>query len=213
MLGHLRVNVDAYIPRENPYSYEGTDGPWVEQELQRAFAKANVIEVAVDSHRLSSFFGISVRGTPAPPMSSSEIAAPPVICTIKVTKVGLLNRKDDLLEGGKKAANRKWKPWSVVLTGSQLLLFRDAAWATTLLAQSKISNGQIVLTQSSVFRPDELLSVRESVAVFDTSYHKVRLFLILSMLSLTTGHSMTTRCASSWRMVDNFSCRRQTAEN
>lgn len=45
------------------------------------------------------------------------------ISTLKITKVGLLSRKEDLAEGGKKAASRKWRGWSVVLTGSQLLFF------------------------------------------------------------------------------------------
>lgn len=47
----------------------------------------------------------------------------PPVSTLKITKVGLLSRKDDLTEGGKKAASRKWRGWSVVLTGSQLLFF------------------------------------------------------------------------------------------
>lgn len=47
----------------------------------------------------------------------------PTLSSLKITKIGLLSRKEDLAEGGKKAASRKWKGWSVVLTGSQLLFF------------------------------------------------------------------------------------------
>lgn len=163
----------------NPYSYEGTAGPWDEEDLQRAFAKASTIEVgAVDNNRSTPFFGISVGGA-ASPLVSGLGSLPEIlpttgeIWTLKVTKVGLLNRKDDFLEGGKKATYRKWKVWSVILTGSQLLFFRDPSWATTLLAQSETSDGQIIFPQTSIFKPDELLSVKDAIAVFDKSYTKV----------------------------------------
>lgn len=168
---------------ENPYSYEGTAGPWNEEELKRAFAKANLIELdATDNQRASPFFGLSVGGTPSPLMSSlggfpESLPATGEVWTLRVTKAGLLYRKDDILEGGKKAMNRKWKPWSVILTGSQLLLFRDPSWATTLVAQSESPDGQVIFPQASVFKPDELLSVKDAIAVFDKSYTKVDFLL------------------------------------
>jgi hypothetical protein len=95
------------------------------------------------------------------------------IWTLKVAKVSLLDRKDDIVEGGKKATNRKWKTWSIILTGSQLLFFRDPSWATSLLAQSKSPDGHVIIPQASLFKPDELLSVKDAIAVFDKSYTKV----------------------------------------
>lgn len=72
----------------------------------------------------------SVFGSPLlPTMSNSTFVDPPKkkdrppISSLKITKVGLLSRKEDLVEGGKKAPSRKWRGWSVVLTGSQLLFF------------------------------------------------------------------------------------------
>ncbi|KAJ7102231.1 hypothetical protein B0H15DRAFT_898299 [Mycena belliarum] len=174
MLGPLRVDVDAYVPRENPFSFQGTAGPWNEQDLQAAFAKANVIELgAVSSARLPPLLNL---GPGAPPLTTlagfPEIAAPAgEFSTLRVTKVGILNRKDDILEGGRKSSNRKWKPWSVILTGSQLLLFRDPAWATGLLSQADSPDAQFLFPQT-VFKPDELLSVKDAVAVFDRSYTK-----------------------------------------
>jgi len=95
------------------------------------------------------------------------------IWMLKMAKVGLLDRKDDTVEGGKKAINRKWKTWSVILTGSQLLFFRDPSWATSLLAQHESPDGHVIVPQVSLFKPDELLSVKDAVAVFDKSYTKV----------------------------------------
>ncbi|KAJ7783445.1 hypothetical protein DFH07DRAFT_873336 [Mycena maculata] len=176
MLGPLRVDVDAYVPRENPYSFQGTGGPWDEHALQLAFAKANVIEVgAANSVRVTTLLSLGPGGgapmTPLP-IGFPDITAPPQeVSTLRVTKVGILNRKDDVLEGGKKSSNRKWKPWSVILTGSQLLLFRDPAWAAGLLSQAESPDAQFIFPQT-VFKPDELLSVKDAIAVFDRSYTK-----------------------------------------
>lgn len=154
--------MEAYVPTESPYSYEGTAGPWDEDKLQHAFAKASEIEVGA---------GLA---TPIDALESTTSASTRDIWTLKVTKIGLLNRKDDVLEGGKKASNRKWKSWSVILTGSQLLFFRDPSWASSLLAaQSAPSDGHTIFPQATVFKPDELLSVKDAIAVFDISYVKV----------------------------------------
>ncbi|KAK7064483.1 Arf guanine nucleotide exchange factor sec74 [Favolaschia claudopus] len=178
LLSPLRVDVDSYVPQENPFTFQGTAGPWDEQDLQLAFAKANVIEVgSATNFRVTTLLSLGPGG--APPLSPVGAfpdagAFPDVggeVSVLRVTKVGILNRKDDYLEGGKKSSNRKWRPWSVVLTGSQLLLFRDPAWATALLAQTESPNVQPTFPQT-FFRPDELLSVKDAIAVFDKSYTK-----------------------------------------
>lgn len=74
-------------------------------------------------------FSGALSGSPlVQTVSTSTFVAPPpkdktTVSNLKITKVGLLSRKEDLAEGGKKAASRKWKAWTVVLTGSQLLFF------------------------------------------------------------------------------------------
>ena len=162
---------------QNPYSYEGSAGPWDEAQLRLAFAKAGEMEVgSVDHGLMSPFFGLGSQSSslentgtsPEPHSSSSEV------WTLKVTKVGLLNRKDDILEGGKKASNRKWKLWSVVLTGSQLLFFRDSSWSTSMLAQTVPSDGHVIFPHQAVFKPDEVMSVKDAVSVIDKSYMKVQ---------------------------------------
>lgn len=176
MLDPLRVPVESHIPLENPYSYKGSGEAWNEDELQQAFAQAAVIEVgAVENYKLSSpFFPVSVGGMPGPVSPVGQFSQQTdEVWTLKVTKVGLLDRKDDIVEGGKRAVNRKWKTWSVILTGSQLLLFREPLWATSLLTRSESSDGHVVVPETSLFKPDELLSVKDAIAVFDKSYTKV----------------------------------------
>ncbi|KDQ63793.1 hypothetical protein JAAARDRAFT_29838 [Jaapia argillacea MUCL 33604] len=179
LLDPLKINVDSFLSVENPYSYKGTVDRWDQDRLRRAFAQAGTVEVSsVDHRRLASpFFGISVGGTPTPllnPIGAYPDLVPPPrdVWKIRMTKVGVLNRKDEVLEGGKKAPNKKWREWGVVLTGSQLLFFRDSSLATNILARAQSSGDHIVLQGDSLLRPDELLSVKDAIAVFDKSYIK-----------------------------------------
>ncbi|EIW64746.1 uncharacterized protein TRAVEDRAFT_109486, partial [Trametes versicolor FP-101664 SS1] len=180
LLDDLRIDVHSHIPPESPYFYQGTAGPWDEDELQRAFALASVVEVAAIENRYhaSPWFSLSVTGGPGP-MFQSSLGSMPVLTpsgggvwVIKVTKVGLMLRKEDIVEGGRRAMTRKWREWCVLLTGSQLLFFRDSTWANGLQTQLGQSDGQVVLQQTSLPQPDEMLSVRDAIAVFDKSYTK-----------------------------------------
>ncbi|TDL28672.1 hypothetical protein BD410DRAFT_811733 [Rickenella mellea] len=184
MLDTLRIDVENYVPQRNPYSYQGTAGSWDEKQLHRAFAHPDVIEVdSSESRRKSSIllthFALSVGGAPGPILQHSTgvpdlspVPFIPDVATLKVTKVGLLNRKEDVAEGGKRATNRKWKEWSVILTGSQLLFFRDPAWALGLIAQIESDGGQVLSPPMSLWRPDELLSTKDAIAVHDATYIK-----------------------------------------
>ncbi|KAL5495440.1 hypothetical protein ACEPAI_903 [Sanghuangporus weigelae] len=182
LLDGLRIDVETYIPLRNPYSYQGTAGSWNEAELRRSFARAEVIEVDVmDARRLSTlpFFTMNVTGAPGPVIHN---VAPPALSdqesmllehsSLKVTKVGLLNRKDDLQDGGKRSANRRWKEQSIILTGSQLLFYRDSTVALNLIVQSHSPGCDSFPNQSSFFMPDEIQSVKDAIAVYDSSYVK-----------------------------------------
>ncbi|KAI0724444.1 hypothetical protein C8T65DRAFT_734068 [Cerioporus squamosus] len=180
LLNELRVDVHALVPPESPYFYQGTAGPWNEDELQRAFALATMVEVVgMETRYLASpWFNMSVAGGPSPMFQSSLAALPPLppasggVFVIKVTKVGLLLRKEDIIEGGRRALSRKWREWCVLLTGSQLLFFRDTTWAGTIQTQVERTNGQVLLPHTSLPQPDEMVSVRDTIAVFDKSYTK-----------------------------------------
>ncbi|GAA5852443.1 hypothetical protein JCM8547_006785 [Rhodosporidiobolus lusitaniae] len=106
------------------------------------------------------------------------------VSSLKITKIGLLSRKEDLAEGGKKAASRKWKGWSVVLTGSQLLFFKDPHFAASLqhaldaaAAASEPKpddNHVLVFSIQTPFKPDAVLSLANSAAIYDSSYSKYK---------------------------------------
>lgn len=111
---------------------------------------------------------------------SSLGSLPPITPTsagvwdIKVTKIGLMLRKEDILEGGKRAMSRKWREWCVLLTGSQLMFFRDPSLAAQIQAQSSPTNGHVVIPHAYLPQPEEMYSVRDAIAVFDKTYIKVR---------------------------------------
>ncbi|KAH8100636.1 hypothetical protein BXZ70DRAFT_893014 [Cristinia sonorae] len=177
LLDDLRVDVQSIVPMASPYVYLGTGGPWDEDELQHSFAMASVIEVrAPDSFYPAPWFSLGAGSGAGPIAIGAALphSYPEQLesFSLKVTKVGLLMRKDDVMEGGRRAMNRKWKEWSVLLTGSQLLLSRDSSWANLIQARADPANGELSMPQPMIPKPDELLSVKDAVAVFDRSYTK-----------------------------------------
>ena len=84
-----------------------------------------------------------------------------------------MHRKDDLLEGGKKPMNRKWRACGVALTGSQLVFSRDLAWLDSFVAQAETHDGKASTPPCINLKVDELLSVKNAIAVYDKTYTKV----------------------------------------
>ncbi|KAF9229474.1 hypothetical protein BS17DRAFT_723271 [Gyrodon lividus] len=173
LLDQLRVNVEGQIPLENPFRWDGTGATWDYDEILLAFTKGHVIELTSADARLpTAFFGLSVGGIPNPSINGvgGMPPAPSEIWSLKFIKIAVLNRKDDLLEGGKKPLNRKWWPFSVALTGSHLLLFRDLSWTSTIISWTDPPKKAPL--QSTSFRPDDVIPLKDALAVFDRSYTK-----------------------------------------
>ncbi|GAA5832425.1 hypothetical protein JCM11251_006450 [Rhodosporidiobolus azoricus] len=141
-------------------------------------------------HSVSPSAVSAMEGSPLVPVVSNGtfISEPPKkkdrpsVSSLKITKIGLLSRKEDLAEGGKKAASRKWKGWTVVLTGSQLLFFKDPHFATSLQQALKTAasasearpddNHVLVFSIQTPFKPDAVLSLAQSAAIYDSTYSK-----------------------------------------
>ncbi|CAE6531746.1 unnamed protein product [Rhizoctonia solani] len=137
LLDPLRVPTDPHVPPVSPFSYTGTADSLDAVQLRRVFA---------------SNFQLEIAGTGAEPVR------------IGVNKLGLLSRKEDLLQGGRRAANRKWRRWAVVLTGSQLLFFRETAWA--------LLDPQQPSAETSSLRPEEVVSLKDAIALYDVGYNR-----------------------------------------
>ena len=142
------------------------------EEIHEKFLQARSANLNVETSLASpTFFNIS---TPMLPIGSVNDDATPAYtgCILKLVKIGILNRKDDTVEGGKRAYARKWKGWSAIMTNSQLLFYRDPAHAMNIQRQFEgpedLPPPRIVLA-----RPDELWSLKNTLAVSDKSYTKV----------------------------------------
>jgi hypothetical protein len=165
------VDVEEYISLENRYSYKDDSGVWNEEDIHKAFVNAGTIEVGSAERRMST--AIFARGfnpnihQPLVSTNSQQVSA------LKVAKVGLLNRKETTLDIGKRPKAGKWRLWSVVLTGSQLLFFRDQSWATSLQEQMKHRIGSALVPPAPLLKPDEVLSLKDAVALHDRSHDKV----------------------------------------
>ena len=83
---------------------------------------------------------------------------------------------DDSTEHGRKST-RKSKSWSVILTGTQLLFFKDPFWAAQLLEHiqntKRNDRGHLVLPTMGSFVPDEVVPLKDAVAVHDNEVDMV----------------------------------------
>lgn len=172
------MNVEQYIPFENHYSYKDDSGVWSEENMHKIFIDAGVIEVVRSDRRMSTLgFALNFGGTGATHQNSRQLSDPTFSphqgSALRVVKVGLLYRRDTSLDIGKRVKAGKWRLWSVILTSSQLLFFRDQAWATSLQEQMRYRDKRILVPPVPLLKPDEVLSLKDSVALHDRSHDKV----------------------------------------
>ncbi|GAC73384.1 guanine nucleotide exchange factor [Moesziomyces antarcticus T-34] len=183
-LGELRPDLEHLIPEDTPFSYTGTLPAFDVDRLNSAFLHAPSIEIVTTKP----------PSDPAAAANASAAAGEEEVVSLKVTKVGIVNRKDDVSDGGKKAASRKWKTSGLLLTGSQLLLFKDVVWINALQSQildqvghsllcngiptddpaavDEVEGGVVISPRITYFRPDGVISLADAVAVKDHSYGK-----------------------------------------
>lgn len=170
-LGTLRVDIEQHIPADSPFSCMGTQ-PFLDVDrLQRQFANSLPLQFTTPktARRKSSVVNLTAAlgGSGVPKQPPADFS------TLKITKVGLINRKEDTPVNGKKPSGRKWKNWSMVLTGSQLLFFKDTVLALTLVERiraTRRTNPDEPLPTMSDFQPDEVFTVKDCVAVFDREH-------------------------------------------
>lgn len=163
----LRPNLKDVMYLEDPYGYLGTAKSLNMKELQKTFFKTGVLQI------------ISARSRPDAFMSDKTVTNPedahPGIVDIKITKVGILWRKD----AKKKKTRSPWQEWGAILTGAQLYFFRNVAWIKTLMSQyedhiKKGHDGDPCIFKPPLehFKPDALMSTDGAVALMDSTYKK-----------------------------------------
>jgi hypothetical protein len=166
LLHTLRLHIERQIPADSPFSAFGTMATLDTDSLHLVFSKAPLIKVMLPGKRKTSTGILS---------STPTRGAPPVEVVLKIVKVAALSRMDDSLDSSIKKSNRKWKPWSVVLTGSQIMFVKDGVMASTIadrIERSKAStsagvDNSVLLPAIPLFKPDEVISLKDCIAVYD----------------------------------------------
>ncbi|RAL59557.1 hypothetical protein DID88_006550 [Monilinia fructigena] len=166
-LDTLRPNLKDVMHLEEHYSYLGTAPSLNLQNLQKTFFKTGVLQI------------VSARSRPDAFMSEKTVTNPEEaqagIVDIKITKVGLLWRKDTK----KKKTRSPWQEWGAILTGAQLYFFRNTTWIKSLMHQHETHikqghDGSPVIFKPPLehFKPDALMSTDDAVALVDSTYKK-----------------------------------------
>ncbi|GAA5798560.1 hypothetical protein HPULCUR_003965 [Helicostylum pulchrum] len=105
LLADLSQKLEQLMPAENSFNYKRTIKPIPIMEVHFSLLKAKSLCLA------------GVRSRSGNDSNNTF--------TIRVTKAGILDRKYDLVQGGKKATARGWRPFGIILSGSQIIFFSD----------------------------------------------------------------------------------------
>lgn len=166
-LDALRPNLKDVLPLDDTYNYLGTSAGLNLKDLQKTFFRTGVLQIVSARSRPEAFM------TDKSAMNA-EVAGPGIV-DIKVTKVGLLWRKDVK----RRKTRSPWQEWGAILTGAQLYFFRNVGWVKHLMHQYEghVKNGHdgipiIFKPPLEDFKPDSLMSTDGAVALVDASYKK-----------------------------------------
>lgn len=166
-LDSLRPSLKDVMNLDDPYNYLGSSNSLDLADLHRTFFKSGILQIVSSRSRPEAFMSPETMANPA--------EAHPGVVDIKITKVGILWRKDMK----KKKARSPWQEWGAILTGSQLYFFRNTTWMKSLVHQHEThhrhglaSNPVTFKPPLEQFKPDVMMSTEDAVALLDTSYKK-----------------------------------------
>ncbi|EGX92590.1 guanyl-nucleotide exchange factor [Cordyceps militaris CM01] len=163
----LRPNWKDTMYLVDHFNYLGTATSLNMNDLQKTFFRTGVLQIVSARSRPDAFMS---EKTATNPEEASQ-----GIVDIKITKVGLLWRKD----AKKRKTRSPWQEWGAILTGAQLYFFRNTSWVKSLVHQYenhiKAGHDGIPITFNPPlheFKPDALMSTHGAVALLDTTYKK-----------------------------------------
>lgn len=166
-LDSLRSSLKDVMILDDHYTYLGTAPSLNLANLNKTFFKSGILQIVSSRSRPEAFMSPETMANPA--------EAHPGVVDIKITKVGILWRKDMK----KKKARSPWQEWGAILTGAQLYFFRNTTWIKSLMHQHDSHHkhgppGSPVIFKPPLeqFKPDVLMSTEDAVALLDTTYKK-----------------------------------------
>ncbi|KAK9686407.1 hypothetical protein K7432_015178 [Basidiobolus ranarum] len=160
----LASKISLFEPDRGQYSYRGSQSVIREAFLRTAF-KLKVAGV-------KTYFQGTITGRP---MSGLLITGPQNqnggdFSILKCAKEGLVSRKCDLMEGGKRTTRRNWKELWMVLSGSQLIFFQDISWFKNPKHRSpKGQNGPTYLAPTP--KPHSIIATENCICLIDKDYN------------------------------------------
>lgn len=156
------------MPAENSFSYKRTLKPIPIMDVHFSLLKAKSLCLA----------GVRSR-------YGNDGATNNNTFTIRVTKAGILDRKYDLIQGGKKATARGWRPFGIILSGSQIIFFADISSYQNWLDQEENPTSELASRRNNSF------PAFSSIAESSSSNLSVNA-TVTSMSSLYSTNNQTT---------------------
>ncbi|TPX35746.1 hypothetical protein SmJEL517_g01859 [Synchytrium microbalum] len=101
------------------------------------------------------------------PTSTTTEGDQVAIAIARSARDGILRRKWDKKEQGERAVSRGWTSFYAVLSGTQLLLFKDFEWFTARRGLDTLD-----ADIRNIPKPTYILSMENSIALFDPSYSR-----------------------------------------
>ncbi|KAI7848809.1 hypothetical protein BDC45DRAFT_299273 [Circinella umbellata] len=128
MTEDLYPKLTQLMPPENTFCYKRILRPIQLNDIHMAFHQAKPLNLG------------GVRGRHYTNNDGSNTY------TIRVAKAAILERKYDMLPGGKKTTARGWRPFGVILSGTQIIFFADVlqfdSWLATEEQQEELKRQQ-----------------------------------------------------------------------
>ncbi|KAI8575925.1 hypothetical protein K450DRAFT_259413 [Umbelopsis ramanniana AG] len=123
----LEAQLERLLPSDNPYDFKGSY--FDIDALRRAFSRAPSFTLSGVKTKQSSPLSDGQSNKTSNDSSSIYSKVTSVYkdagYMVRVAQAGVLDRKYELMQGGKRANVRGWRTFGMILSGSQLIFFAD----------------------------------------------------------------------------------------
>ncbi|CCG81364.1 Putative uncharacterized protein [Taphrina deformans PYCC 5710] len=162
-LDGLRPQLGSILEHDYVLAYTGTLPVINVAKLHTAFTHPATLQL------------ISARSRPEAFATDHSIQNPldtdPGLVDIQITKIGILRRKEQKKPGSKPV----YREWGVMLTPSQLLLFKNVQWVKHYMQQARdYAKAEPLILDPPVhnFAPDSYMPTADTVAMWDSTMSK-----------------------------------------
>lgn len=160
----LRPQLGTILEHDQLLSYTGTLPVVNVAKLHAAYTHPAILQLVSARSRPEAF--VNDQSTQNP------LDTDPGLVDIQITKIGVLKRREQKKPGSKPV----YREWGVMLTPSQLLLFKNVAWVKHYQNQVRDHQARkealVLAPPVQHYSPDTYLPTSDTVAMFDASASK-----------------------------------------